>query len=68
MTLIKAITGAEDFYFFHKDIPGLYIFLRGQAPNSEVFPHHTPDFIIDESGVLLGVKALIQTNLDYLGN
>jgi metal-dependent amidase/aminoacylase/carboxypeptidase family protein len=68
VTLIKAITGAEDFSFCHKDIPGLYLFLGGQVPNSEVFPHHTPGFMIDESGMLLGVKAFIQMSLDYLGN
>ena len=28
--------------------------------------HHTPDFIIDDSSMLLGVKALSQMALDYL--
>lgn len=65
---IKAITGAEDFSFFQKEVPGLYFFLGGKAPNSEDFPHHTPDFKIDESGMLLGVKTFIQLSLDYLGN
>jgi amidohydrolase len=35
---------------------------------TESFPHHTPDFYIDESGMLLGVKAFIQLSLDYLNN
>jgi amidohydrolase len=65
---IKAITGAEDFSFFQKEIPGLYFFLGGKAPNSEAFPHHTPDFKIDESGMLLGVKTFIQLSLDFLNN
>ena len=35
---------------------------------TEAFPHHTPDFYIDESGMLLGVKTFIQLSLDYLNN
>lgn len=66
---IKAITGAEDFSFFQKEVPGLYFFIGGGTPGAtEVFPHHTPDFYIDESGMLLGVKTFIQLSLDYLNN
>ena len=64
---IKARTGAEDFSYFQRDIPGFYFFLGGMTPgNTESFPHHTPDFFIDESGLLVGVKALSQMSLDYL--
>lgn len=69
--LIKAITGAEDFSFFQKEIPGLYFFLGGKpldVPVEEAASHHTPDFYIDESGLLLGVKTFIQLSLDYLNN
>jgi len=67
--IIKAITGAEDFSFFQEKIPGLYFFLGGMTPgNKEDFPHHTPDFFINESGMLLGVKTFIQLSLDYLNN
>ena len=66
---IKAITGAEDFSFYQKEIPGLFFFLGGMTPgNKEAFPHHTPDFFIDESGMLLGVKTFIQLSIDYLNN
>jgi amidohydrolase len=64
---IKAITGAEDFSFFQKEVPGLYFFLGGMTPgNTTPFPHHTPDFYIDEAGMLLGVKTFIQMSIDYL--
>lgn len=67
--VIKAITGAEDFSFFQKEVPGLFFFLGGMTPGeTEAFPHHTPDFYIDESGMLLGVKTFIQLSLDYLNN
>ena len=66
---IKAITGAEDFSFFQKEVPGLYFFLGGMTPGeTEVYPHHTPDFYIDESGLLLGVKTFVQLSLDYLND
>ncbi|WP_430413086.1 amidohydrolase [Kordia sp.] len=65
---IRAITGAEDFSFFQKEIPGLYFFLGGKPVGKEATSHHTPDFYIDESGMKLGVKAFIQLSLDYLNN
>ncbi|EAR01482.1 amidohydrolase [Maribacter sp. HTCC2170] len=65
--LIKATTGAEDFSFFQEKIPGFYFFLGGMTPgNTTPFPHHTPDFLIDDSGLLLGVKTLTELSLDYL--
>lgn len=64
---IKAITGAEDFSFFAQQIPGLYFFLGGKTPGVvDPAPHHTPDFFIDESGLLLGVKVMSQLAIDYL--
>lgn len=67
VVLQKATTGGEDFSFFQEEVPGLYFFLGGQPLNSEdPAPHHTPDFFIDESGLLLGVKVMSQLALDYL--
>lgn len=63
----KAITGAEDFSYFQREVPGFFFFLGGMTPgNTESFPHHTPDFLIDDSGLILGVKALTELSLDYL--
>lgn len=65
--LMKATTGGEDFSFFQEEVPGVYFFLGGQPTGtSEAAPHHTPDFYIDESGMLLGVKVMSQLALDYL--
>ncbi|WP_242204475.1 amidohydrolase [Aestuariivivens insulae] len=65
--LSKAITGGEDFSYFQEQVPGFYFFLGGMTKGTtEAFPHHTPDFFIDESGLLLGVKALTQITFDYL--
>ena len=67
--LVKATTGGEDFSYFQQEVPGLYFFLGGMTPgNKEAFPHHTPDFMIDDSSMLLGVKTFCQLTLDYLNN
>lgn len=69
VVLRKATTGGEDFSYFQEIVPGFYFFLGGKTPgNEEVFPHHTPDFMIDDSGLLLGVKALTHITFDYLNN
>ncbi|MEJ2163708.1 MAG: amidohydrolase [Robiginitalea sp.] len=63
----KAVTGAEDFSYFQREVPGFFFFLGGMTPgNEEPYPHHTPDFMIDEDGLILGVKALTELSLDYL--
>ncbi|PJB12473.1 MAG: amidohydrolase [Flavobacteriales bacterium CG_4_9_14_3_um_filter_40_17] len=67
--LVKAITGAEDFSFYQEQIPGFFFFLGGTPLNvkeSEAPSHHTPDFYIDESAMLLGVKAMSQVAVDFL--
>lgn len=65
--ITKAITGAEDFSFFQEKVPGFYFFLGGMTPgNTHPYPHHTPDFRIDESGMLLGVKVMTNLAIDYL--
>ena len=65
----KAITGAEDFSYFQKEAPGFFFFLGGMTPgNTKSFPHHTPDFKIDDSGLLLGVRTLTEMSLDYLNS
>lgn len=69
--LVNAITGAEDFSFFQKKVPGLYFFVGGKPLNvkkEEAASHHTPDFFIDESGLKLGVKSMVNLTLDYMNS
>jgi len=69
--LINAITGAEDFSYFQKKVPGFYFFLGGKPldVNPEAAAsHHTPDFFIDESGLKLGVQSFVNLTLDYMNN
>lgn len=64
------VTGAEDFSFYQEKVPGLFFFLgampKGQDP-LKAPSHHTPDFFIDESSFSLGIKALCNLTLDYMG-
>jgi len=69
IVLIDAITGAEDFSFFQKKIPGFYFFVGGMPQGmdaADAAPHHTPDFYIEEEGMKLGVKALAALTVDYM--
>ncbi len=64
-------TGAEDFSFFAEKVPSIFFFLGGMPKGMDpekAFPHHTPDFFIDESGLKLGVKSFCNLVIDYLNN
>jgi len=67
--LINAVTGAEDFAFYQQQVPGFFFFVGACPPEIEVSKaasHHTPDFMIDERGMLTGLKAMLQVTLDYM--
>jgi amidohydrolase len=69
VSITPATTGAEDFSFYQEKIPGMYFFLGGAPkgkPISETAPHHTPDFYIDESGFVLGMKTMSNLTVDYM--
>ena len=54
------VTAAEDFSFYGQKAPSFFFSLgglpKGKTPK-EAGPHHTPDFYLDESGFIVGVKA-----------
>ena len=64
----ELITGAEDFTYFQKQAPGLFVFLgitppeqAGKAP-----ANHSPLFFVDEKALPTGVRALANLAVDYL--
>jgi amidohydrolase len=66
---VPPVTGAEDFSFFAEKIPSFFFFIGGKqvgADPTKVFPHHTPDFWIDESGMKTGIKAFCNLVFDYM--
>ena len=59
-------TGAEDFSFFAKQVPGLFFFLGVNAPDDEDSPtNHSPYFYVDDSALSNGVKAFINLVEDF---
>jgi amidohydrolase len=62
-------TGAEDFAYFQQKIPGLFLFFgvmkKGENPEN-VAARHTPEFYLDESGMISGVKTFLTLVLDYM--
>ena len=66
---INAVTGSEDFGFFQQNVPGLFFFVGAMPADqdpSKVPAHHTPDFMIDERGMLVGLKAMLNVTLDFM--
>jgi len=69
VTEMSAVTGAEDFSAFQEKVPGFYFFLGGLADGlspQEAPSHHTPEFVVNDAGMIHGVKAMVQLTLDYL--
>jgi amidohydrolase len=67
--VINAITGAEDFAFYQKKIPGFFFFVGAMPPDQDpnkVPSHHTPDFMVDERAFVMGVKAMLNVTVDYM--
>ena len=69
VSLIPAITGAEDFSYFAQKVPGLYFFVgamsKGRDPKT-VGDHHTPQFLMDDISFKTGVSALTNLVFDYM--
>jgi len=62
------VTGAEDFAFYGAKAPAFFFIVggmpKGMSPN-DAAPHHTPDFMIDDSRLDVGVKAFCNIVFDY---
>jgi amidohydrolase len=67
--VVDKVCGAEDFAFFQKVVPGVFIRVgcrpRGTALK-DAAPNHSPRFFVDEDCLALGVKALAALATDWL--
>lgn len=62
------VTGAEDFSFFGTKAPAFFFYFGGMPRGNDpklAPPHHTPDFMIDDSRLFVGVKTFCQLVFDY---
>jgi amidohydrolase len=65
--IVKPVTGAEDFSYYQKVIPGFFWFLGARNEAAGITAaHHTPDFNIDEAILAPGVRMAVSQLLDYL--
>jgi amidohydrolase len=68
---INAVTGAEDFAYFQQKVPGFFFFVGAMPVDQDptkVPAHHTPDFMIDERGMLTGLRAMLNVTMDYMNS
>ncbi len=64
---IKPFMPAEDFARYQKVVPGFYFFLGvGNREKGITAGWHTPEFDVDEESLVVGVKVMTNTLLDYL--
>jgi len=66
-----ATTGAEDFAFFANEVPSFYFFVGGCPAGKDpktAAPHHTPDFYVDDEGMITGMKAMLSCVLGYMND
>jgi amidohydrolase len=69
VSVVNPTLGAEDFSFYQQKVPGLFFWLGTRPANQtaeEAASNHSPLFFVDESGLVLGVKALSHVAVDYL--
>jgi amidohydrolase len=68
-TLMERSGASEDFSFFLNEVPGLFFNLgivpAGQDPATAA-PNHSPNFFIDETALVTGVRALAMVTVNYL--
>ena len=69
VSVVNAVLGAEDFSFYQQKTPGLFFWLgtrpKGKTPE-EAASNHSPLFYVDESALVLGVRAMSHVAVDYL--
>jgi amidohydrolase len=68
VVLKPAKTGSEDFSFYAQKVPGLFFFIGGMPKGKDpktAGPHHTPEFLIEDSSFKTGVVALCNLVFDY---
>ncbi|HET6435336.1 MAG TPA: amidohydrolase [Xanthomonadaceae bacterium] len=61
--------GAEDFSFYAKEVPAMFFFVGATTPGIDPATapsNHSPKFMLDESALDLGLRAMLQATLDYL--
>lgn len=65
----KPALGGEDFAFFSKEVPAVFLWLGCRpdgVPKEEMHPLHNNMFLPDEKALSLGMETLVSCALEYL--
>lgn len=57
--------GGEDFAYFTKELPAVYMWLGYAEEGKEIFPPHSPKFNFDERALAYGVKVMSRMAMDW---
>jgi amidohydrolase len=66
---IPLTTGAEDFSYYAREVPGLFVFVGVTDPSIDprkAPTNHSPLFLVDEAALPLALDALVSLAVDYL--
>jgi amidohydrolase len=68
LTEVTKNTVAEDFSKFQQAVPGLFLFLGITPPDQvgKAAANHSPEFFVDESALITGVRVMTNLAVDYL--
>lgn len=61
--------GAEDYAYYAKEVPSMFFFVGATSKGIDpaIAPsNHSPKFLLDESSLDIGLRAMLQVTLDYL--
>ncbi|MET0548270.1 MAG: M20 family metallopeptidase [Xanthomonas sp.] len=61
--------GAEDFSYYAQQVPSMFFFVGATAPGIDPATapsNHSPQFLLDETALDVGLRAMLQVTLDYL--
>ncbi len=60
---------SEDFSFYAKQVPGLFVFLGVTPPDQDpakAAPNHNPRFFVDERALVVGTRVMASLAVDFL--
>jgi len=66
---IPLSTGGEDFSMYGQLVPAVFLYVGVTAKGTDpatAAPNHSPLFTVDEGGLAVGTRTLLQISLDYL--
>jgi amidohydrolase len=69
LIFMDADLGGEDFADYAQKVPALFFYIGACPPDVDPATapvHHTPDFMMDEKSMVIGMKALVNLTIDYM--